>query len=354
MARLITLDNLRRSLVAGPPAPAYYVHGSEGILKDEAVALILDRALDAGTRDFNLDLCSAQQLDPAGLAAACATLPMMAERRVVVVRDIEAWQRKSTAKQPAVAYLDRPMPDTVLVMVQGNDDDPDEELSSRSTSIKCTAPTGDQLDAWLDGRLAAQAVTIVPAAREHLIRATGGDLGLLGAEVQKLSGLEARGPIDAETVAALVGIRFGETADDWRDAVLGDDVSRALALVPKLLETTGVSGVNLVGLLGTSLLALRWARNAAERKKQLRGASLATSVKNDLLFKVRPRVGSYDPFAHLIGDVVSRWSPARLETAIAAVLRADIALKGNTISDPGGIVTDLVLTIAATRTRKAA
>jgi DNA polymerase-3 subunit delta len=350
----LTLDKLRSSLKAGKPAAAYYIHGAEGILKDEAIALILDGTLDAATRDFNLDLCSAQQLDPAGLAAACATLPMMAERRVVVVRDIEAWKRKSKAKLPAVEYLDRPMPDTVLVMMQGNDDDPDEELSSRCVSIACTAPTGDQLDVWLDKRLATHGVAIVPEAREHLIRATGGDLGLLTAEVQKLSGLEVTGPIDAETVGALVGVRFGETADDWRDAILRDDISRALTLVPKLLEMTGVSGVSLVSTLNVSLLVMRWARGVAAENKQLRGGALATRVKTDLLFKARPRIGSYDPFARLVGDVVAHWPPVRLATATAALLHADIALKNTMISDAEGIVTDLVLTIAASRARKAA
>lgn len=350
----LTLDKLRRSLKTDMPAPAYYIHGAEGILKDEAVALILDRSLDAATRDFNLDLSSAQQLDPAALAAACATLPMMAERRVVVVRDVEAWKRKSKAKLPAVEYLDKPMRDTVLVMVQGNDDDPDEELSSRCVSIACTAPTGDQLDAWLDEKLSAHSVTVTPDAREHLVRATAGDLGLLTAEVQKLSGLETIGPIDAETVGALVGIRFGETADDWRDAVLRDDVARAVTLVPKLLELSGVSGVSLIALLGTALVALQWTRDVAGAKKDLRGAALARTVKNELLFKIRPRVGSYDSFAALAADVVANWSPARLTSAIAATLDADIALKGTTISNTEGIVTDLVLSIAASRARKAA
>src|SRR6185437_2831738 len=164
----ISLDKLRRALGAGAPAPAYYIHGAEGVLKDEAVTLILARALEAGTRDFNLDSFSAQQLDPAALPAACATLPMMAARRVVVLRDVEAWKRKSKAKAPAVQYLDRPMPETVLVMVQGNDDDPDEELSSRAVSVECAAPTGDQLESWLADRLAAHGVDVEPAAREHL------------------------------------------------------------------------------------------------------------------------------------------------------------------------------------------
>ncbi len=69
---------------------------------------LLDAALDPAMRDFNLDILSAQQIDPDALEAACATLPMMAERRVVVLRDVEAWKRKTKAKQPAVAYLATP------------------------------------------------------------------------------------------------------------------------------------------------------------------------------------------------------------------------------------------------------
>jgi DNA polymerase-3 subunit delta len=349
----LTLDKLRRALDAAAPAPAYYIHGAEGVLKDEAIALILARALDAGTRDFNLDSLSAQQLGPEELPGACATLPMLAARRVVVLRDIEAWKRKSKAKAPAVQYLERPMPETVLVMVQGNDEDPDDELASRAVSIECVAPTGDELESWLVDRLTMHGVDVEPAAREHLIRATGGDLGLLTAEVQKLSGLVTDRPIDLETVSALVGVRFGETADDWRDAVLRDDTARGVKLIPRLLETPGVSGVSLVSALGTSLLLLQWARATAEQDR-VRDVALAARIKSDLLFKVRPRVGSYDLVAKMFAQVVGRWPILRLRAAIAAALDADIALKNTTISDEGGILTDLVLTLGASRARQVA
>ena len=349
----VSLDKLRTALATGAPAPAYYVYGAENILKDEAIRLIMDRALDPATRDFNLDILSAQQLDPAELPAACATLPMMAERRVVVLRDVEAWKRKSKGKQPAVQYLERPMLDTLLLMVQGNDDDPDDELSSRCVSVECVAPIGDQLVDWLDDRLRLRGVVITDAAREHLLRATGGDLGLLTAEVEKLRGLDNTSPIDVETVGAMVGVRFGETVDDWRDAVLRDETARAMTLLPRLLETTGTSGVKLASLLGTSLIVLRWARATAERQK-IRDAALAARVKSDLLFKTRPGVGSYDPVARLMGQVVGRWSPKRISAAIHATLLADMALKNTTISDEAGIMTDLVLTLGASRSRKAA
>ena len=352
MSTRLSPPQLRRALAKAPPAPAYYLHGGEGILKEEVQALILDTALEPSLRDFNLDILSGQQVDPERLAAVCSTLPMMAERRVVVVRDVETWKRKTKAKQAAVAYLQRPSPETVLVLVQGGDGEADDDLAEHCVAVNCAALTGDALDDWLDARMASAGITITPDAREHLIRATGGDLGLLSAEVAKLSGLTATGPIDRETVSSLVGIRFGETPDDWRDAILRDDLTTAIRLVPRLLETTGNSGVRLVSLLGTSFIALRWARATAEETKA-RGSALAERVKK-LCFDARPQVGSYGPFAALIADVTPRWSLARLQAAINATLAADIAIKTTTISDETGIMTDLVLTIATTASRKAA
>lgn len=349
---VLSPPQLLRALAKAPPCGCYYLHGGESILKDEALAALLEAALDPGLRDFNLDLLSAQNLEPDELASACSTLPMMAERRVVVVRDIESWKKKSKGKQPAVRYLEKPAPETVLVLVQGNDDDADSDLASHCTIIECKPLLGDALDAWLDLRLEQSGIALADDAREHLLRATGSDLGLLSAEVAKLSSLETTGPIDRETVGSMVGIRFGETVEDWRDAVLRDDTARAIALVPQVLALSGVSGVRLVTLLGTSLLLLRWGRATAEAKK-IRDRALAEPVKS-LMFRTRPNVGSYPPFASLVGEVVGRWSLPRLRAAIAATLAADAALKSTTISDEGGIVTDLVLMLATSRVRKAA
>ncbi len=354
MATRLTPPQLRRALTKGAPAPAYYLYGGEGILKDEAQALILEHALDASLRDFNLDLLSAQQLDPEALAGACSTLPMMADRRVVVVRDVEAWKRKTKAKQGAVSYLERPAPDTVLVLVQGGDGDPDDDLLAHTVSVKCAGLAGDALEEWLSARMTAADISLTDDAREHLLRATAGDLGLLTAEVAKLSGLAVTGPIDRETVSSLVGIRFGETPDDWRDAVLRDDLAAAIRLVPRVLELSGNSGVRLVSLLGASLIALRWTRATAESDKKLRGAALADRTKR-FLFEVRAYgMGSFGPLSTVLAEVTPRWSQPRLRAAIEATLEADVALKGTTISDETGIMTDLVLTLATTGSRRAA
>ena len=181
----------------------------------------------------------------------------------------------------------------------------------------------------------------------------GSDLGLLTAEVAKLSSLETTGPIDRETVGSLVGIRFGETVEDWRDAVLRDDTARAIALVPQVLALSGVSGVRLVTLLGTSLLVLRWGRCHRRGEEDPRsrtgraGQELRCSGCARRWGAIRRSPRSWARWS-------GRWSLPRLRTAIAATLAADAALKSTTISDEGGIVTDLVLMLATSRARKAA
>ncbi len=337
---------LPRALARGI-APAYYLHGSAALLKDDALAAILDVALDPTLRDFNLDLLSARQLDPDQLGAALAVLPMMAERRVVVVREIEQWRRKSKAKQSAVTALQRAGADVVAVLIQGDDGDPDPDLAPHTVAVDCDSPVGEALEAWLVTRLERADVTLTPAAQEHLLRATSGDAGLLAAEIAKLSGIESTGPIDADLVGDLVGVRHGETADDWRDLVLRDRLPEAVALTPSLLALSGQSGVKLVTTLGSSLLVLRWAR-ATARARQVRGGALASAVRQ-LCFSTRPAVGSYPPFADLVAEVVGAWPDQRLRGAIEATLQADIALKSTTVSDESGIVTDLLIALAAGR-----
>ncbi len=352
MARPLTPDRLAAALDKSPIAPVWYIHGSETILKDEAIRTIIDKVLDPSLRDFNLDLASAQQAAPDQLAALCATLPMMAEHRLVILRDIEAWKRKSKAKQDAVDYLASPSPDTVLVMVQGNPDAPDAELARLATQVDCSALVGDALDGWLDARLASAGITLDDDAREHLLRATTGDLGLLAAEVAKLSGLAGEGSLHRDTVAALLGIRHGETLDDWRDAVLADDLATATRVLPRILEQPGVSGVRLLLTLGASLLVMQWARATAEARR-IKGRSLAEAIKQ-VLFQNRPLVGNYHSFANTAAANVGRWSLPRLSAAVQATLAADVALKSTTISDEEGILTDLVLNLVSSRRKKAA
>lgn len=342
-------DALLRTLRKGDLAPVYYLHGSEDILKDEAIKAILDRALDPASRDFNLDQRSAAQLDPEMVDALCTTLPMMAERRVVIMRDVEAWKRKTRARAAVMAYLDRPAPETVLILVQGSGEETeDKELAKRSVSVNCEPLPPERALKWLAYRAGPLGITFGPGGAEHLLKCAGNDLGTVDSELQKLASLPDPTDLDAARIGELVGIRHGETIYDWRDALLGDEAGRALSLIGPILDQAGVTAVRLVGLLGTSLVGLGIARAHFDRK--LRGRALEDAVFKSLL-KVRPfGLPDWKAEARAWSRWAETWPPRRIDHALQATLDADRALKSTTISDAQAVLTDLVLQLTV-RTR---
>jgi len=336
------LDALLRSLSKGELAPVYYLHGPEEILKDEAVQRIVDRALDPALRDFNFDQRSAGQLDPEAIFVLCTTLPMMADRRVVVLRDIEGWRRKPKTRAAFLKYLERPAPETVVILVQSaSEEDEDKDLVRGAYAVACEPLPAERAKRWLLVRAGALGVTLEDAAADHLLAATGNDLGTMAAELQKLAALPSGTPLTVEQVGGLVGVRHGETIYDWRDAVLDGDAARATAMIGPLLDQPGVTGVRLVTLLGTTLIGVGLARSHYDRR--VRGAGLDRLILDRLrqlrIFGLPDWKDESARWARWAGT----WPADAVREALRAARDADRALKNTTISDERGILTDLVL-----------
>jgi DNA polymerase-3 subunit delta len=313
-------------LSQGPIAPCYYFFGPVDILKDEAIAGLLDRVLDPGLRDFNLDQRSASQLQPEDVETLCTTLPMMAERRVVIIRDVEAWNKRARAKAAVLRYAEKPSPETVLILVQGSGDpDGDKELLARSTAVVFQPLEGEKARKWTARRAERLGLTLEPDAMELLLKAVEGDLGWLAAELDKVAGLGGETAVTVAQIEGMIGVRHGETQFDWRDAVLLDRPDRAITILPHLLEQPGVSGVKLVTLLGGSLL----------------GSAAFDVIKRVRLFGV-----DWKETAALWAAAAPHWPLPRVRQAVEATLAADQALKSTTISGETGILTDLVLAVA--------
>jgi len=324
---------------------AYYLHGPEDVLKEEGLRYLLERAVDPATRDFNLDQRSAGQLDPESVEALCNTVPMMAERRVVVVRDVEQWKRKTKARNAFLSYLDRPSPDTVVVLIQGSaEDTEDKELVKRVVAVHFGPPTAVEAERWLERRAAANGIRFAPGAAAHLLKCTGGDLGALRLELEKLSAVAGAEPITAEQVGDLVGIRHGETVFDWRDAVMDGDAGRGVTLLERVLDQSGMSGVKLVTLIGTTLVGVGVVRAAWDAKS--RGPQLER-VAFDALRAARPfGLGPWKDETARWARWAAHWPAPRLREALRAALDTDRSLKSTTLSDERALLADLVMRLA--------
>jgi DNA polymerase-3 subunit delta len=339
-----SLNAFFRSLKKGELAPVYYFHGPEDVLKEDAVRAILDRALDPGLRDFNFDQRSAGQLDPEEVHTLCNTLPMLAERRVVLLREVEAWKRKTKGRSEFLRYLERPSGGTLVILVQGSgEESEDKELARGVYSVRFDSLPPERANKWVLHQAGKLGLTLEPDAAEHLVRSIGAELGPLSSELSKLASLPSDEPLDVARIGELVGIRHGETVWDWRSAVLEGKSGRAVTLLPAMLAQPGMSGVRLVTLLGTALVGLAITRSLYD--KGLRERRLEDAVFQALLRNRPTGLLGYREEAARWTRLVPDWPAPRLRSALRAALETDQALKSTTISDERGLVSDMVLRI---------
>jgi DNA polymerase-3 subunit delta len=163
---------------------------------------------------------------------------------------------------------------------------------------------------------------------------------------------DIRATIDADMVSAVVGIRRGETVTDLLDAVARHDAAAAVTLVAHVLGQPKVTAVQVVMMLSTQAFALSFGRAR-------RDAGIPTNRLPQEFFAFLKETGGYpgrpwNEASSAWTKVTEQWSAAACEQALVLLLEADIALKETTVSNAEQILMSLVLSLCATRRRKAA
>ena len=341
---------LRHALDEGSFEPVYYFHGDDDFLKDEAVRRLIERAVDPATRDFNLEQRRGGDLDGETLGTLLDTLPMMAERRVVVVRDVPALRKDARAALDA--YLKRPASETVLVLVAPSGAKAEKTLLERATPVAFDPLDDKKLPAWIT-RHAKETldVAITPGASALLQNTVGNDLPQLAAELEKLAGYVQgsgadEGLIDEAAVAEVVGVRHGETAADLLDRIAERDARGALEVLPHVMMQPKMSAVVIVMMLATQMLALAWARAVLDEglpRHRLPGELFDLLKQGSSNFTGRPWGEAVSAWTR----AVERWSAPALDRALDLLLQTDIALKESKVSSDEQMLATLVLALCA-------
>jgi DNA polymerase-3 subunit delta len=321
-----SLKTLRDAIKRRSFDGAYYIIGDDEYQKDDAVRQLIEAAVEPAARDFNLDVRRAGELNAEALAVLLSTPPMMAERRVVVLRDVGALKKEP--RKALETYLRNPATDVLLLMTTAGGLKADAALSSASTSLQFDPLSGDRIPKWVAHHATtALGISISEPAIELLQAAVGNDLHQLAGELDKLASfVEGRGDaIGEDAVAAVVGVRRGETQSDLLDAVADRSASRALDLLPHVLAQPKTTAVSIVMALSTQMLAISWGR--AKLDEGLPRARLSQEYFNLLketgAFTGRP----WGSAAAVWTRAAERWSRESLDRALDALLETDVALK---------------------------
>jgi len=349
---------LRTALQSKVFDPVYYLHGAEDYLKDETLRQIIDAAVDPATRDFNLEILRASDVDGGALGSLLGTPPMMAERRVVVIRDVASLRKE--ARRALDNYLERPATDIVLVLLAAAGSKEDRSLMERSTAIEFEPLSGSRVPKWI-AYYATHDLNceITDEAIALLQNAVGTELAQLRIELDKLASYvagEAGRIIDEQAVSAIVGVRRGETLGDLLDAVAQRNAAVALDLLPHVLQQPKTSAVTMVMALATQTLALAWGRASRD------AGAPPNRMENEFFGLLKESGSSYT--GRSWGDAVrawaralDAWTSAELDDALAALLATDAALKESRVSSDEQLLQSLILTLCApgrSRSRRAA
>jgi DNA polymerase-3 subunit delta len=201
----LTYADLRKSIKARSFSPVYLFHGAEDFLVDEAVRLIIDAALSSGEQEFNLDVMKGGETDARTIVSHASSFPMMAERRVVVVRDFD-----KAGDLPLLAdYVERPLASTVLVLTCEKPDfrkRPYTALRKHASVLEFKPLWDNQIPEWISRRVAGLGKVIDAEAARLLAACVGSSLREIANEIDKLFAyVGEKKTITADDVNPVVG-----------------------------------------------------------------------------------------------------------------------------------------------------
>jgi DNA polymerase-3 subunit delta len=319
--RRVTLDELIRTARTGKVPALCVLTGGERVWIDRAIDALKAGALGEGPSGFNEDVFQGQGLLAGSVISVARTMPMMASRRFVLVRNLDAMA--VTEQESLAAYLAKPSPDACVVLVG-------EKLDGRSKLARAARDAGVlfeaeppkpyQIPEIAQREARARGHALSGDAAGALSDALGTDLSALDDALERLSLFVGEGKaIELPHVEQCVAHVRTESIWSLVDAVSARDAKTALTAAASLLGDREPP-------LKILALVVRQLRMVAKMRDALAsglGPQEAAQKAGAAPFKARE-----------LGAAAKRFDDASLAKAFRLVAEADIALKGSKVPGP--------------------
>lgn len=241
---------------AGQVGECYLFEGAEEYIKQQALKQLCSKLLPAGLEEMNLtDLTDP---DPDTLISAAETLPFMADKRVVVVRECSLITsgRKAEDEKKAEAiteYIGHVPPSTCLVFyVKGKADGRKKlyTLLKKKNAIVDFSPMNDvECAEWARRVMRRMGKNLSPEAAGQLVFTVGRDAALLRQEMEKLASyLDERTEVTGADIDAVCTRSTECTVFQMVDAQVAGNNDAAFALLRDMVRM-GESRIGILAML---------------------------------------------------------------------------------------------------------
>jgi len=249
--------------------PVSWFHGEDGFMMERAVGELVETLVEEESRPFDFELLHADECDPEDVAASANRLPVMSNKRVVVLKRMEKWTALKI-KSFTEDYVADPSPETCLILCYA--DKPDRRtkafqiLEKQAGLSRAFAPAGNrQLVGWVENYFRQRGMTMAPGAAETVVGYLGTDLHRLKTELQKIELTYAgkEGPITVTHLESILEKVVVQPVWDLAPLLARGDKKAAVDLMIRLLQS-GDEAIPMVSLMAVHFRKLIQARAVVE------------------------------------------------------------------------------------------
>ncbi len=330
-AQGFTYEQLVTAFRHGNFQPLYFWFGEEVFLNVSLQHLLVEHALAPSERDFNLDILYGADTDAQDVLARCRSFPMMAQRRVVIVRDFDRLKQKQLFSE----YARQPNPHAVVVLAcSGRPNlnvNPYRALKRLAAWSEFRPLKERELPGWIHAQVSAFGKRLRPEAMQALIEGAGYDLHTLHQELEKLRAYTGtREEITREDVLTVGGHGREFNVFELQEAVGRGNRARALYVLEQMLRHTSNRRREALRILAvlttyfTRLYKLTICRTERDVKVLGRKIGIPPYYVKEYLHALR------------------LYPLSSLETILSHLLEAEFALKGGSEESEAVILTRLL------------
>jgi len=290
----------------------YLVRGKDAYLRMKTEDMIVKSAV-RDFLDFNVIKYTDDSVAMENVLTACMSMPMMSDKKVVVLRDVVFKNEKDI--QALVGYVKKPMQSTVLVIVDGNNANCYKDIAKYAELVDCGYLDQPMVQKVVLAELNKQQTRINADALSTLMAYCNLDLMRIMSEVNKLCNYAGvGGVINVQDVQNLVHKDVEYSVFEVTNAVAKKNGKQAMAIIAGLLQNKEQPNVILM-LIQSHIRRMFFAVTSKMTNKEIADA-----------------LGVKEYAIKISRESASRFSPAKLKAILDLGGELDYKIKAGQMS----------------------
>ena len=277
----MSIELLKKQLKTGELEKLYLLYGEEDYLKAFYCSEISRKTVN-GMESFNLHVFYNDNFSLSQLKAAIDNLPLMSDRKCIILRDIDPDGLKADEWKELQQML-KSIPAECVIILHFVAVKYDKKSSRWKTLISIAQKAGMAIDIgrlqrrelvrWLGKKAAEKSCTIPDGVAEYLMETIGEDMTQLICEMDKLCAFTGSGEIAKSSVDALAARPLDASIYDLAKYVTTGRTAEALRILDELFYRKEEPVVILAALSGTfcDLYRAKTAKLAGARQTEIEG-----------------------------------------------------------------------------------